>query len=149
MKIKKIFYKFILSFFLIFAFTGCVRHENINSNENIESKNILEDRAYYKKDDVVYYIKVYKKLPPNFLTKKEAKKLGWIPKKGNLWEVTDKGVIGGDYFGNFENKLPKANYKECDVNYFGGRRGSERLIYDEDFNIFYTSDHYESFTEEK
>lgn len=149
MKIKKIFYKFILSFFLIFAFTGCVRHENINSNEDIESKNILEDKAYYEKDDVVSYIKSYKKLPKNYLTKKEAKKLGWIPKKGNLWEVTDKGVIGGDYFGNFENKLPKANYKECDVNYFGGRRGSERLIYDEDFNIFYTSDHYESFTEEK
>ncbi|MFR2716454.1 MAG: ribonuclease domain-containing protein [Anaerococcus obesiensis] len=75
------------------------------------------------------------------MTKNEAKKLGWIPKKGNLWEVTDKGVIGGDYFGNFENKLPEANYKECDVNYFGGRRGGERLIYDEDFNIFYTKDH--------
>ena len=78
MKIKNFFYKFILSFFLIFAFTGCVKHENINSNENIESKNIVEDKAYYKKDDVVDYIKAYKKLPPNFLTKKEAKKLGWI-----------------------------------------------------------------------
>ncbi|EGC84229.1 hypothetical protein [Anaerococcus hydrogenalis] len=60
MKIRNFFYKFILSFFLIFAFTGCVKHENINSNENIESKNILEDKAYYKKDDVVSYIKSYK-----------------------------------------------------------------------------------------
>lgn len=148
MKIKNFFYKFILSFFLIFAFTGCVKHENINSNEEVECTSLLEDKAYYKKDDVVDYIKAYKKLPPNFLTKKEAKKLGWIPKRGNLWEVTDKGVIGGDYFGNFEKNLPDANYKECDVNYFGGRRGGERLIYDEDFNIFYTKDHYKNFTKE-
>ena len=149
MKIKNFFYKFILSFFLIFAFAGCVKLDDINSNEAVECTSLLEDKAYYKKDDVVDYIKAYKKLPPNFLTKKEARKLGWIPKKGNLWDVTDKGVIGGDYFGNFENKLPKANYKECDVNYFGGRRGSERPTYDENFNVFYTSDHYESFTEEK
>ena len=148
MKIKKIFYKFILSFFLIFAFTGCVKSENLSSNHSVENISIAEDKAYFEKDDIVEYLKTYKKLPKNYLTKKEAKKLGWIPSKGNLWDITDKGVIGGDYFGNFEKNLPDANYKECDVNYYGGKRGAERLIYDEDFNIFYTNDHYKTFTKE-
>ena len=72
MKIKKIFYKFILSFFLIFAFTGCVKSENLSSNHSVENISIAEDKAYFEKDDLVEYLKTYKKLPKNFLTKKEA-----------------------------------------------------------------------------
>lgn len=71
--------------------------------------------------------------------------LGWSPKDGNLWDVTDRAVIGGDYFGNFEGNLPEGNYKEADVNYKGGRRGAERIVFDEDTNIYYTKDHYETF----
>ena len=54
-------------------------------------------------------------------------------------------MIGGDYFGNFEGNLPEADYREADVNYKGGRRGAERIIFDEDTNIYYTKDHYETF----
>ena len=35
---------------------------------------------------------------------------------------------------------------ECDVNYAGGFRGAERIVYSNDGLIYYTDDHYESFT---
>ena len=55
--------------------------------------------------------------------------------------------IGGDRFGNYEGLLPDGNYRECDVNYEGGYRGAERLIYDQNGSVYYTNDHYESFTQ--
>ena len=58
--------------------------------------------------------------------------------------------IGGDYFGNYEGLLPEASgreYRECDINTLGASsRGAERLIYSNDGLIYYTEDHYESFT---
>jgi guanyl-specific ribonuclease Sa len=57
-------------------------------------------------------------------------------------------IIGGDRFGNREKLLPEESgrtYFECDVNYEGGFRGSERLVFSNDGLIFYTEDHYESF----
>jgi guanyl-specific ribonuclease Sa len=56
--------------------------------------------------------------------------------------------IGGDTFGNREGILPKEKgrkYYECDVNYEGGYRGGERIVYSNDGLIFYTEDHYKSF----
>ena len=87
-------------------------------------------------------------LPPNYLTKSEARKLGWDASSGNLWDVTDKGVIGGDRFGNREGNLPTKKgrqYFEADVNYEGGRRNAHRLVYSNDGLIFYTDDHYNTF----
>lgn len=66
-----------------------------------------------------------------------------------MWDVTDKMSIGGDRFGNRENRLPiKAGrvYYECDINYKGGYRGPERLVYSNDGLIYYTGNHYDSFT---
>ena len=57
--------------------------------------------------------------------------------------------IGGDRFGNRERLLPEASgrtWYECDVNYAGGYRGAERVLYSSDGLIYYTDDHYESFT---
>ena len=111
--------------------------------------NIIDaDGYYYTKDDVAEYLSVYGKLPDNYIKKSEAYDLGWDSDKGNLWEVADGMVIGGDTFGNREGLLPKKNgvkYYECDVNYNGGYRGAERIIYSSDGNIYYTDDHYESF----
>ena len=55
--------------------------------------------------------------------------------------------IGGDYFGNREGLLPEGeSYRECDIDYAGGYRGAERLVYStDDWDIYYTEDHYESF----
>ena len=114
--------------------------------------SIEEDKSYYSKDDLVEYLKTYNKLPKNYLTKREARDLGWVASKGNLWDVTDRGVIGGDRFGNREGKLPNKKgrkYFEADVNYKGGRRKAERLIYSNDGLIFYTDDHYKTFEKQE
>lgn len=109
---------------------------------------VKKGESYTTKDEVAAYIHQFKELPPNYITKKEAQKLGWDSSKGNLWDVTDKKSIGGDSFGNFEGLLPKAEgrkYYECDINYNGGFRGSERLVYSNDGLIYYTNDHYKTF----
>lgn len=103
---------------------------------------------YYSTDEVALYLYVFRELPPNFITKDEAYDLGWSSKKGNLWDVAYGLVIGGDEFGNREGLLPEARgrqWYECDINYEGGYRGSERILFSSDGLIYVTFDHYESF----
>lgn len=110
---------------------------------------VEKGQPYSSKDEVALYLHEYGELPPNYLTKKEAQALGWDSSKGNLWEVAPQMSIGGDVFGNREGLLPKKNgrtWYECDVNYQGGFRGAERILYSSDGLIYYTDDHYESFT---
>lgn len=154
----KMINKILLALILVLGFSACTEKSfDQNSNLSIQSlesseldgdslkESIEEDKPYYKMEDVAAYIHFFNKLPNNYISKSQARKKGWIPKENNLWEVTDKAVIGGDRFGNYEKILPESSYKEADVNYEGGARGPERLVYDQDGNIFYTSDHYESF----
>lgn len=121
-----------------------------DTSGNDDSSLIDEDGRYTDPYDVAEYIHTYNKLPANFITKKEAVESGWESDEGNLWEVTDEMSIGGDYFGNREGKLPKKDGRkwfECDVNYSGGYRGEERIVYSNDGLIYYTDDHYETFTQ--
>ncbi len=106
---------------------------------------ITEDGQYLDRDSVAYYIFEFGHLSSNFLTKEEARALGWVSNKGNLWQVAPGCAIGGDRFGNYEGLLPKGNYKECDADYSGGYRDEKRLIFDDKGNIYYTGDHYASF----
>lgn len=108
---------------------------------------IVWGETYTAPEDVAEYLHIYGELPENFITKKEAKKLGWESSEGNLWEVAPGMSIGGDYFGNYEGILPDGDYRECDVNFDGGYRGAERIIYGEDGSIYYTDDHYKTFTQ--
>lgn len=122
--------------------------EQPQSKTETTKVQIKKGQNYSSKDEVAAYIDEFKVLPPNFITKKEAEKRGWDNSKGNLWKVTDKKSIGGDSFGNFEGLLPKASgrkYYECDINYNGGYRGAERIIYSNDGAIYYTNDHYKTF----
>ena len=113
-----------------------------------EQAEISEDGEYYSKDDVALYIHLYEHLPDNYITKNEAKELGWVSSKGNLWDVAPGRCIGGDNFGNREGLLPEKKgrkYYECDVDYEGGYRTEDRLIYSNDGLVYYTGDHYNSF----
>ena len=107
------------------------------------------DGAYTSKDDVALYLYLYGELPDNFITKNEARDLGWPG--GSLEPYAPGKSIGGDYFGNYEGKLPKRKglqYHECDIDTMGRRgRGAKRIIYGTDGSIYYTDDHYESFTQ--
>lgn len=113
-----------------------------------EETEIQEDGTYTSKEEVAEYIYLYGHLPDNFITKKEAKALGWVSSEGNLAEVAPGKSIGGDYFGNFEGNLPKKKgreYHECDIDSDGGYRGAKRLVFSNDGLIYYTEDHYNTF----
>ena len=103
---------------------------------------------YDDKDRVALYLHLFGELPPHFITKKEAQKLGWDG--GEVEDFCTGAAIGGDYFGNYEGLLPKKKgrtYYECDIGTVGKRsRGAKRIIYSSDGLIYYTDDHYESFT---
>jgi len=113
---------------------------------------VEEDGHYTSKEEVALYIHTYGKLPSNFISKKEAEDLGWKQKQGEAGQlhVVAPGMsIGGSSFGNYEGLLPEKKgrkYYECDINYEKGNRGAERIVYSNDGLIFYTGDHYESFT---
>lgn len=114
------------------------------------ASKIEKDGTYTSKEEVAEYIKTYGELPSNYITKNEAKELGWNSSDGNLAEVALGKSIGGDKFGNYEGMLPEEEgrqYYECDIDYEGGYRNSKRLIYSNDGLIFYTEDHYETFVQ--
>ena len=108
---------------------------------------VQKNGAYSDKEHVALYIHTYGHLPPNFITKKDAEKAGWSG--GMLDKVLPGMSIGGDYFGNYEGRLPKAKgrrWTECDVNTRGAKsRGEERIVFSNDGLIYYSPDHYESF----
>lgn len=103
---------------------------------------------YDDKDRVALYLHLFGELPPHFITKQEAQKLGW--QSGEVEFYQSGAAIGGDYFGNYEGLLPEKKgrtYHECDIGTVGKKnRGAQRIIYSSDGLIYYTDDHYESFT---
>ncbi|MBR6879491.1 MAG: ribonuclease [Clostridiales bacterium] len=109
------------------------------------SEAIDRDGTYTSKDDVALYLYTYGELPSNFITKKEARDLGWSG--GSVEDYAPGMCIGGDHFGNYEGVLPDGNYRECDIDTLGkSSRGAKRIIWSDDGRIYYTDDHYESFT---
>ena len=106
---------------------------------------IPEDGTYTTKEDVALYIHTYGCLPNNFITKNEARKLGW--EGGGLDKFAPGMCIGGDHFGNYEGLLPEdRDYTECDIDTLGAKsRGAKRIVFSRDGLIYYTEDHYESF----
>lgn len=118
------------------------------SPDKWDDPTIDEDGWYSTKDEVALYIYTYGQLPDNYITKNEARDLGWDSKAGNLWDVAEGMSIGGDRYYNNDDQLPEEKgrkYYECDINYQGGYRGAERIVYSNDGLIYYTDDHYKSF----
>lgn len=110
---------------------------------------VTEDGEYTSKEEVALYLHLYNHLPSNFIKKQEAQDLGWVSNQGNLHKVAPGKSIGGDRFGNYENLLPTKKgrkYFECDIDFDGTYRNAKRIIFSNDGLIYYTDDHYESFT---
>ncbi len=123
--------------------TASVAQEETGASENAVPD---EGGAYYDVTNVVLYLDAYGKLPQNYITKDEARALGW--EGGSVEDFKEGAAIGGDRFGNREGLLPKNGgpYKECDIDTNGKKpRGQKRLIYSEDGRYYYTEDHYGSF----
>ena len=109
---------------------------------------VERDGWYDAMEEVAVYLTLYDELPENYMTKKEAQKLGWVSSKGNLWDVAYGCSIGGDRFGNYEGILPEKkgrSWTECDIDFEGDYRGAKRIVFSSDDLIYYTDDHYESF----
>ena len=108
---------------------------------------VEKGKAYTDKDHVAAYIHVYKTLPPNYITKGQANKLGWKT-KGTLDKVAPGKSIGGDRFGNYEKILPDKpgrTWKECDIDYVRGNRNAKRICFSNDGLIYYSGSHYRDF----
>ena len=160
-------FKYLLSIILLISLmvsvvTGCGSEEIDRASDDVsaeiaseesaladeELSDIEESGQYTSKEDVAAYIHMYGHLPYNYITKNEAKKLGWVSSEGNLNEVAPGKSIGGDHFGNFEGLLPEKSgrkYTECDIDTDGSYRGAKRIVYSNDGLIYYTEDHYETF----
>ena len=113
-----------------------------------ETQALLDpDGWYYSAEDVALYLVTYGELPSNFITKNQARKLGW--EGGSVQKFQEGAAIGGDKFGNREGILPKASgrqYYECDIDTDGqNSRGAKRIVFSNDGLIYYTEDHYETF----
>jgi len=107
---------------------------------------VVEGEYYYDLESVVLYLDTYGELPDNYITKNEARDLGW--EGGTPERFMGGAAIGGDRFGNREGILPKGNYTECDLNTLGaGSRGAERLVFSDEGEYYHTEDHYETFTQ--
>ena len=115
------------------------------ANDNLP----VQGEYYYDLVNVVLYLEIYDELPPNYITKSGAQRLGW--EGGSVEKYKEGAAIGGDSFGNREGLLPKTDgrsYTECDIDTNGySSRGSRRLVFSNDGLYFYTSDHYETFSE--
>lgn len=120
---------------------------------------VEESGLYTTKDSVAAYLCKFDKLPANYVGKNEGKKL-YESKTGKTFEkwnfnpwATINVMIGGDNFDNFASSpdnyhetLPEGSYHEADVEYSAKNRGTKRLVYQPDCVIYYTADHYETFT---
>ena len=120
----------------------------LNFGDDSSDVDVVEDGQYCTVDEVAAYIKEFHKLPSNYITKSEARALGWHG--GPLKDYAPGKSIGGDTFTNRQHVLPDSDskYIECDINANGTARGAERIVYNTgDFKVYYTSDHYNTFEE--
>ena len=139
----------LLSLFMVYTMAACGADDMAvvytTTDTDTAVAELDPNGSYTTKEDVALYIHLYGCLPDNFMTKDEARDLGW--KGGSLEPYAPGMCIGGDYFGNYEGLLPEdRDYTECDIDTLGANsRGPKRIVFSDDGLIYYTEDHYESF----
>lgn len=105
---------------------------------------VSKNSSYSNKNQVALYLYKYNELPINYITKNQVVNPGIQPDDGLY--------IGGDiheYCGEIVKYTVNVSLRECDLSYNTNTtaRGTNRLVYTTDYSeIFYTSDHYQSFT---
>ena len=107
----------------------------------LDNVNVTEKGIYNTKEEVGAYIYLFHKLPSNYNSNKS-----YVTK--NYTKQNKLSYTGGT-FQNREGLLPKASgrtFPECDIGYTGGGRNALRIVFSSDFLIFYTGDHYDSFS---
>ena len=148
MKNWKIIGLILIILLAVVAISGCIGEEGTSDlpSHDVDAIVVSEDGTYDSKEEVAAYINSFHKLPSNYITKKEAKALGWHG--GSVEKYAPGKCIGGDTFTNRQSILPiNHEYKECDIDTLGASsRGPKRIVYStDDFEVYYTEDHYASF----
>ena len=101
-------------------------------------------------DGADWWVKYLKKLPDYYITRDEAEQMGWVKRKGNLASVAPGYMIFGGMYYNDGGKLPQKRgriWYEADINYTGGYRNKQRLLFSNDGLVFVTYDHFKTFAE--
>ena len=148
MKNWKIIGLILIILLAVVAVSGCIGEDSSSDTAtlDVDAINITEDGTYDSKEEVAAYIDTYHKLPSNYITKKEARDLGWSG--GSVEKYAPGKCIGGDTFSNRQSILPvNHGYKECDIDTLGASsRGPKRIVFStDDYEVYYTEDHYASF----
>ncbi len=90
------------------------------------------------------------RLPDYYVNKQTAQQAGWQTTSKKLSSVLPGKMLGGDIYVNDDFKLPSAPgriWYEADINYGGGKRNRQRIVYSNDGLMFATYDHYQTFYE--
>lgn len=148
---KKLF-AWLLALVMVCSLVACSAGSSVDTDGSATQESVMEvevtgDGHYDSKEEVAAYLWVYGQLPENYITKKEAQDLGW--EGGSLEPYAPGYCIGGSHFGNYEGLLPEdTEYTECDIDTLGAdSRGPKRIVFSDDGYIYYTADHYESFSQ--
>ena len=113
------FASFLLALCMLCALLGGCMDANVAVPQPVEAapqataepsaapeQSLDENGSYTSRDDVALYIHSYGHLPPNFVTKDEARAEGWSG--GSLEKYLPGMCIGGDRFGNREAAARRA-----------------------------------------
>lgn len=148
MKSNKSYYHIVVSILIIALLFGFERYQHYKHDQStrIINKGKVEELLQSPQSS-----KITPSRPSN------------IPKKAyDVWYYVReyhqpmKGYVGGREFKNLEHRLEikakdghRIRYQEWDVNpkREGRNRGAERLVTSDEERAWYTSDHYQSFTE--
>ena len=105
------------------------------------------EMGYSGADAQLFYLN---KLPDYYVSKDLAYSLGWKTEYKYLSDILTDKMIGGNIYNNDDYKLPYKTERvwyEADINYKGGKRNRQRILYSNDGLIFVTYDHYQTFYE--
>ena len=100
-------------------------------------------------DGADWTLKYNGQLPDYYVSSYDASLVGWKHGKWPSNFISEKTITSGIYK-NFDGHLPQAPdriWYEADINYKGGRRNKQRIVWSNDGLIFVTYDHYETFYE--
>lgn len=100
--------------------------------------------------DADAWLKYFGELPDYYISEDEAKLLGWVSIYGNLDKVAPGKMLSKGIYKNRGDILPAKKgriWYEADINYKGGYRNKQRLVFSNDGLVFVTYDHYKTFAE--
>ena len=102
------------------------------------------------KDGADWTLKYRDELPDYYISYQDAKERGFRNYLGNLSFVAPNRMVARGVYQNRNGHLPSKEgriWYEADINYRGGFRNSQRVIYSNDGLLFVTYDHYMTFFE--